>query len=273
MASRTSARCVVCKEPIPLGYVRVEGQESRLGTQLMAVAVDGKGGRRYLDPSLATEPPAVRRPADAPELELLGKATINVGGYGIATQADLYTNRQLVMLGAFADAVRQVPAWVADNGGDEIQARTVASVVGLCVSKLAMSHSTQARMEPQSGTSNGGSRFSRVIEPSGRSMNVSAALTLISRVTGEVLDEFVGDLDGETRWAMGWFKDRGFEAGAYDDAAKLFTATNTSLEGVERAGVATGAKGKVRLVRRDELPGEWDPATDGRLQCGRSRNT
>ena len=64
---------------------------------------------------------------------------------------------------------------------------------------------------------------------------------------------------------MGWFRDHGFEAGSFDDAGKWFTATNTSLDGVVRAGLATGAKGKVRLWRRDELPADWDPATDRRV--------
>ena len=109
------------------------------------------------------------------------------------------------------------------------------------------------------------SRFSRVIEPSGQSMTVGTALGLISQVSAEVLDEFVGDLDKETRWAMTWFKDHGFEPGPYDDAEKLFKRTDTSLEGLVRAGIATGAKGKVALTPRDKLPDDWDPDTDRHL--------
>jgi putative DNA methylase len=530
-------RCPVCQEPIPEPHVKSEGMAGRLGTQLMAVAVDRDGGRRYEAPSPEIEPPQVDRPADAPDVELPDDMrAFWCKLYGIQTYADVFTDRQLVMLGAFSDAVREVPAWVAHDGGDEIQATAIASVLGLCVSKLAMSHSTQARwrirsveskVEPAFGrqalpmvwdfaeanpfggsvgdwlgqllatstglrslpvptrpsrtfrsdarvagdridtpaliatdppyfaqigyadlsdyfyvwlrraladvhpdlfqtvatpkadeliaapyrhggslavatkffvegfteafadlsatgapglpilivyahrqeetegsdglTSTGWdamlsailnsglrivgtwpihatsssrqiglgtnslasymvlvcrpteatakptdrqgllaalhaelprairklqegdistidlgpaaigpgmavfSRYSRVIEPTGKNMTVGAALTLVSQVTGEVLDEFVGDLDGETRWAMGWFRDHGFETGTYDDAGKHFTATNTSLDGVERAGVATGARGKVRLWRRDELPDDWDPATDRRV--------
>ena len=106
------------------------------------------------------------------------------------------------------------------------------------------------------------SRFARVIEPTGGSMTVGTALSLISQVSSEVLDEFVGDLDKETRWAMTWFKDHGFEPGAYDDAEKLFKRTDTSLEAVERAGVATGAKGKVALIPRNAMPDDWDPDAD-----------
>ncbi len=109
------------------------------------------------------------------------------------------------------------------------------------------------------------SRYSRVIDTTGSAMTVKAALDLISQVTAEVLDEFVGDLDNETRWAMGWFREHGFDPGAFDDAQKVFVATNSSLEGVKRAGIATDAKGKVRLLRRDELPAGWTPQADRHL--------
>lgn len=530
-------RCAVCQESIPETHVKTEGKAKRLGTQLMAVAVDGECGRKYLSPSAVTEPPLVERPAAVPEVELPDYARwFSSPAYGITTEADLYTNRQLAVLGAFADAVTQVSSWVAADGGDDIQARSIASVLGLCVSKLAMSQSTQVRWrtraveskaEPAFGrqalpmvwdfsetnpfggsvgdwlgqlasatsglralplspaasltfrsdarvagdrfngtaliatdppyfaqigyadlsdyfyvwlrralsdlhpdlfqtvatpkadeliaapyrhdgnmaeatqyfvdgfteafhnlsaaaavglpilivyahrqeetegadglTSTGWdamlsaiiagglrivgtwpihatsssrqiglgtnalasymvlvcrrqkttakptdrqgflgalhaelpkairklqegdistvdlgpaaigpgmavfSRFSRVIEPTGKAMIVSAALTLIATVTGEVLDEFVGDLDGETRWAMSWFRDHGFESGSYDDADKLCRATVTSLDGLEKAGVATGIKGRVRLWGRSELPTDWDPAADRRV--------
>jgi putative DNA methylase len=535
---RVAARCLVCGESIPLAHVRAEGQAARLGTQLLAVAVNGPNGRRYLSPAqFEFDPAPVQAPSDAPDLELSGKATINVGLYGISKQADLYTHRQLVALSAFADTVVEVPAWVAADGGDGAYGRAVSSVLGVCVSKLASFNSTQGRwsIDSRSGgakvqpaftrhalpmvwdfgetnpfggsvgdwlrqvesvkravrtlpsgepartfssdarvaglrldspaliatdppyfaqigyadlsdyfyvwlrraltgvhpdlfatvatpkadeliaapyrhggskaratkyfvegytkafqslalasapglpmlvvyahrqeESNGDglatstawdamlsailaaglrivgtwpihattsnrqigqgtnalasymvlvcrpqeatarstdrqglvaalhaelprairklqegdistidlgpaaigpgmavfSRFSKVIEPTGAAMTVGGALNLISQVSAEVLDEFVGDLDNETRWAMGWFKDHGFEPGTYDDAEKLCKTTVTSLEGLKRAGIATGAKNKVALIPRSELPGSWDPATDSRL--------
>jgi len=54
-------------------------------------------------------------------------------------------------------------------------------------------------------------------------------------------------------------------ARGHDDAQKVFVAANTSLESVKRAGIATDAKGKVRLLRRDELPAGWAPGTDRHL--------
>lgn len=530
-------RCAVCQELIPEPYLKAEGMAGRLSAQLMAVAVDGPSGRRYLSPEQALLPPGVERPADAPDVELPDDTrAFWTKLYGERTYADVFTSRQLVSLGAFADAVADVPAWVATEGGDDAYGQAVASVLGLCVGKLAMSNSTQVRwrlrsveskaepafgrhalpmvwdfaetnpfggsvgawaiqMEgaarglrslPHGGSAtrtfpsdarvaggrldspalvatdppyfaqigyadlsdyfyvwlrralagvhsdlfatvatpkadelisapyrHGGSkakatkyfvdgfteafhsltaasapgypmlivyahrqeesdgdgvvtstawdamlsailaaglrivgtwpihatsssrqigqgtnalasymvlvcrpqeatakstdrqglvaalhaelprairklqegdistidlgpaaigpgmavfsRFSKVIEPTGAAMTVGAALNLISQVSAEVLDEFVGDLDNETRWAMGWFKDHGFEPGSYDDAEKLCKTTVTSLEGLQRAGIATGAKGKVALIPRAELSDGWDPATDTRL--------
>jgi len=537
---RIAARCLVCQQSIPLVHVRSEGQMGRMGQQLMAVSTDRAGTRSYLSAAHASGTlPSVASPADRPRLGIPERALgFRVQLYGMREYADLFTNRQLVALGAFSDAVAAASAWITEDGGDPPYVRAVASLLGLGVGKLAMSNSTQARwyvggssgstrvqaafgrhalpmvwdfveLNPfseraanwlgmiESASSavrslpnvkhksstfqsdarvvntstpskaliatdppyfaqigyadlsdyfyiwlrralsavhpdlfvtvaspktdeliaapfrHGGSlpdatkyfiegftetfdnlqvamnaalpilivyahrqeesdgdgvasstawdamlsailaaglrivgtwplhatttnrqigqgtnalasymvlvcrpqevtakptdrqgfvaalhaelprairklqegdistvdlgpaaigpgmavfsRFSRVIEPSGASMTVGTALNLISQVSAEVLDEFVGDLDKETRWAMTWFKDHGFEPGTFDDAEKLFKRTDTSLEALTRAGIATGAKGKVVLTSRDNLPDHWDPGTDRHL--------
>jgi putative DNA methylase len=109
------------------------------------------------------------------------------------------------------------------------------------------------------------SRFARVIEPTGDAMTVGSALRLIMQVQSEVLEEFVGDLDSWTRWAMVWYRDHGFEEGPFDDAEKLFKTTNTALDGLIKAGIVSSRAGKVRLATRDELPMDWSPDTDRRV--------
>src|SRR5205807_545977 len=93
-------------------------------------------------------------------------------------------------------------------------------------------------------------------------MTVRAALELIGQVQGEVLDEFIGDLDPWTRWAMVWYRDHGFEDGFFDDAEKLFKTTNTSLDSLVAAGIVRSRGGKVRLRSRDDLPERWRPQGD-----------
>lgn len=109
------------------------------------------------------------------------------------------------------------------------------------------------------------SRFAYVVDPAtGKRMTVHRALELINQVRAEVLDDFVGELSPETRWAMTWFRDHGFEQAEYGEAEKLFTTMNTSLEQLTAAGIASSSRSKVRLVERAELPASWDPETDAR---------
>jgi putative DNA methylase len=79
----------------------------------------------------------------------------------MATQADLYTPRQLYALSAFADAVAQVPDWVTEDGGDEAYAKAIATILGLCVGKLAQSSSTQVRWRTREGPSKAEGAFGR----------------------------------------------------------------------------------------------------------------
>lgn len=109
------------------------------------------------------------------------------------------------------------------------------------------------------------SRYAKVIEADGTLMSVRQALVLINEVLQEVLSEEETEFDGDTRWALTWFDQFGLNPGPYGDAETLSKAKNTSVAGVTQAGIATQLDGKVRLLDRDELESEWDPASDKRL--------
>jgi putative DNA methylase len=109
------------------------------------------------------------------------------------------------------------------------------------------------------------SRHSRVLESDGSPMRVRTALSLINQVLAETLAEQEGEMDGDTRWALTWFDQFGFAEGPFGDANVLAQAKNTSPEGLVEAGVIHSARGKVRLIQRDELPRGWNPAADTRL--------
>jgi putative DNA methylase len=108
------------------------------------------------------------------------------------------------------------------------------------------------------------SRFARVTEPDGELMPVRTALALIHRVLAEVLYAQEGDLDGDSRWCVRWFEEHGFEPGDYSRAEQLAWTYNTSMDGLERAGVLRKRAGKVVLLKPEELPGDYDPASDSR---------
>lgn len=536
--TRTGARCLVCNVAIPLNHVRSEGRAGRLDVQPMAMAVDTAEGRVYR--SFGAEDiraSDVHRPADAPDLPIPEQALgFRVQLYGMTTFGDIFTHRQLVALGAFADAVAGIGVDVRRDGGDDHYSKAITSVLGLCVGKLAQANSTQARWKidsrngsakaeaafsrhalpmvwdfpetnpfggsagdwlgqvdsvigglrtvPQGGSGiaatsdareaprlltgpalvatdppyfgqigyadlsdyfyvwhrralsvvhpdlfatiatpknpeliaapyrhggnhdaaarffvegftktfnsvrsasrddlpllivyahrqeesdDGGvsatawdamltaileaelrivgtwpvhatgssrqiglgtnalasyvvlvcrpqlaeakvgdlpsflsalraelpraigkvkqasisaidlgmaaigpgmtifSRFAYIVDPAtGTRMTVHRALELIAQVRAEAIDDFAGALSPETRWAMNWFRDYGFDEADYGQAEKLFTQVNTSLEQLKASGVADSRRGKVRLLGRDELPASWDPETDGR---------
>ncbi|MFO0906456.1 MAG: DUF1156 domain-containing protein [Pirellulales bacterium] len=108
-------------------------------------------------------------------------------------------------------------------------------------------------------------RYAKVLESDGSPMTVRTALGLINQSLDEVLAEQEGEFDGDTRWALAWFEQFGMDEGPFGDAETLSKAKNTAINGLVEAGIVTARAGKVRLVRRDELPEDWSPATDGRL--------
>jgi putative DNA methylase len=96
-------------------------------------------------------------------------------------------------------------------------------------------------------------------------MGVRTALQLINSALDEVLAEQEGEYDTDTRWAIAWFEQSAFSDGAFGVAETLSKAKNTSVQGMVEAGVIAAKAGKVRLISRDELPEDWNPASDKRL--------
>ncbi|MGW0731940.1 DUF1156 domain-containing protein [Streptomyces sp. NPDC002851] len=138
--------CPACETEVDEKYIRKEAVAERMGLQMMAIAVDGTSGRRFIPEPSKSRVSDLSAPHDAPDVDLPPKALgFRVQAYGMTRQMDLYSPRQLHMLGAFADAVAEVPNWVAQDGGDSEQATAIASILAICVSKLAQANSTQTR--------------------------------------------------------------------------------------------------------------------------------
>jgi putative DNA methylase len=108
-------------------------------------------------------------------------------------------------------------------------------------------------------------RYERVLGTDGQPMPVREALALINQTLDEALAEQEGDFDSDSRWALAWFEEFAFNEGEYGRAETLSTAKNTSVGGLAQAGILHSKGGKVRLLRPEELPADWDPATDARL--------
>jgi putative DNA methylase len=108
-------------------------------------------------------------------------------------------------------------------------------------------------------------RYAKVLDAEGKPVGVREALALINQTLDEALAEQEGDFDADSRWALAWFEQHGFAEGEFGVAETLSKAKNTSVAGMVEAGILASKRGKVCLLRPEELPADWDPAADPRL--------
>ena len=108
-------------------------------------------------------------------------------------------------------------------------------------------------------------RYAKVLDAEGNALSVREALVLINQTLDETLVQQEGDFDADSRWALAWFEQFGFDEGEYGIAEMLSKAKNTSVAGMVEAGILASKGGTVRLLKPEELPPDWDPTTDPRL--------
>lgn len=109
------------------------------------------------------------------------------------------------------------------------------------------------------------SAYAKVVEADGSRMPVRAALGLINQVLDEVLAEQESEYDPATRWSLAWFEQFGFGDGPFGDAEGYSRRYGIVVDSLAQDGFVYSRAGKVRLLTRDELAEDWDPATDKHL--------
>jgi len=125
---RAAFRCLMSSVPIDYPYIRTEAQAGRIGQKLMAIVVDGPGGRIFLSPTEDEEALGIKPETEwKPTTPLQGKCRVNVSLYGFDTYGDLFTPRQLVALTTFSDLIAEArdkihedavaTGWPDDNRG------------------------------------------------------------------------------------------------------------------------------------------------------------
>ena len=100
--------CLLSKAPLTGDFIKAEGIAGRMSVRLMAVVAEGpQGGRIYLEPTEAMEAAAASAEPSWRPRETLPSDTRAIWCplYGLTTFADLFTDRQLVTLGAFSELV------------------------------------------------------------------------------------------------------------------------------------------------------------------------
>ena len=169
-ASGAKFQCPACKSLIMDSYVKQAGKEGKLGIQMMAVAVDGKSGRDFCEPSdIQIKAAEVKTTSDLPQGELPHNTRwFSTPGFGLTEYKDLYTPRQLKMLITICETITQykniieqdaLSAGMSSNqvplkdGGNGAKAYSEAVSVYLTflVDKLANYHSTVCTLDNRKG--------------------------------------------------------------------------------------------------------------------------
>ncbi len=158
-SSGGNGRCIACESVAPAAYIRSEGRAGRIGAQLMALVVEGNRRRIYAAPDAEHEASGAVKAPDALPAGMLPDSALGfrVQGYGYTEWAQLFTNRQLVMLTTFSDLVDVARSRVLDDAraagldsgsglaeggaGAEAYADAVATYLAIGISRFVDRHS------------------------------------------------------------------------------------------------------------------------------------
>lgn len=101
------------------------------------------------------------------------------------------------------------------------------------------------------------SRYEKVLEANGEPMPVRTALQIINQELDAYFAAQEGELDPDTRFCIAWFEQFGLKEADYGTADILARAKNTVVERLQEKGMLEAVKGKVRLLKREELVPKW----------------
>lgn len=96
-------------------------------------------------------------------------------------------------------------------------------------------------------------------------MSVKDALVLVNATLDEVIGDQESDFDGDTRFAIKWYRQYGWAQENSGIADQLARSSDTSIGALERGGIFEAKGGKARLLAPSALGGIWDVASDDRV--------
>ena len=102
-------KCPCCGEITTDAYVKKNGQQHKIGSQLMAVVAEGQHGRIYLSPDEEQKLAAnVSKPENYPDGNMpTNPRWFTPPAFGMTEYSDLFTNRQLTALTTFSELVSE----------------------------------------------------------------------------------------------------------------------------------------------------------------------
>ncbi len=163
MLAKGNVRCPYCDQITPVAAVRAAGCEGRMGERMVAVIVEGTGGKDYR-PVEETDLAALRaaaaieveRPGELilPEInaedaeDVANSTGIRVHLYGFKTWGSLFNTRQLVAMQTFVACLHEALEVMRREIADEEYRRALAVYLGLWVSRSSMFQSNVGLWKP-----------------------------------------------------------------------------------------------------------------------------
>ncbi len=202
--SRAGAKCPCCPATMTMEDIRIEGQAGRLGSQMIAVVVDGDHGKEYRLPTkeeillvenakgqlenIFKEIPfgLPRESTPAGGGSGAGRA-FSIQGYGLMTWVDLFTPRQLLMLGTFVKWIRSSKLALEKEGYTPEWIEAITAYLAMYFDRLANHNTNLCRWK----------------------VNAEGVIGIISRYALPILWDFIegnplSDLTGGFASAMNW---------------------------------------------------------------------
>lgn len=111
---RQAFRCIMSGAAIPYDYIRKAGKSGKMGLTLLAIGVEGRKGRVYVEPNKQhLDIARSAKPTWAPDVKLPSNPRdFKTPNYGLYTFGDLFTGRQLVALNTFSELVEEARAQI-----------------------------------------------------------------------------------------------------------------------------------------------------------------
>ena len=134
---RRGAKCLICKQSVPLEYVRGEGKEGKIGKSLLAIVARGNRQRIFLSSYTETTPgiPASDFLEDVEATEISGY--FNPPLYGFRTIGSMFTDRQKLALETFSNLVQETEKLCALDCQSVDYAKAIAVYLTLAVGRLS----------------------------------------------------------------------------------------------------------------------------------------
>jgi putative DNA methylase len=101
------------------------------------------------------------------------------------------------------------------------------------------------------------SKYKEILKVDDTVMSVHDALVMINHELDAYLSAQEGTLDSNSRFCVAWFEEYGMQAAEYGRAETLAKAKLAHIQDLVNEGVLESGRGKVRLIKRSELPENW----------------